>query len=190
MAADFSQDRLTETFKSLITLSIEGFRYLALVNGGAVVALLAYLGNVAKNGTPVPDLTSALTGFLVGLVACGIALFAAYLTQFFLLNDLLANKNQEEQRHKWMVGVAAVAFVVSLAAFCWGAREAVSAFSALEDVPKGALTLLEGAVCAPAHTVPQAPRAACERSLYGGLCPWLFENPHANSEELCAIRAQ
>lgn len=38
-----------ETYKSLITLSIEGFKFSALANGGSAVALLAYLGNVARN---------------------------------------------------------------------------------------------------------------------------------------------
>jgi hypothetical protein len=36
-----------ETFKSLITISVEALKTLALVNGGAAVALLAYLGNLA-----------------------------------------------------------------------------------------------------------------------------------------------
>jgi hypothetical protein len=37
-----------ETFKSLIAISLELLKMLALVNGGAAVALLAYLGNLAS----------------------------------------------------------------------------------------------------------------------------------------------
>ena len=41
-------DHTDQTYKSLIHLSIEGFRFCALANGGAAVALLAYLGNIAS----------------------------------------------------------------------------------------------------------------------------------------------
>jgi hypothetical protein len=40
----------TETYKSLITLSVEGFKFCALANGGAAVALLACLGNRWQGG--------------------------------------------------------------------------------------------------------------------------------------------
>jgi hypothetical protein len=42
---------MTETFKGLITLSVELAKMLALVNGGAAVALLAYLGNFAAHAS-------------------------------------------------------------------------------------------------------------------------------------------
>lgn len=127
MAGDFNQERLTETYKSLITLSVEGFRYLALINGGAVVALLAYLGNVAKGGGPVPNLGAPLLWFLVGLVACGVAMAFAYLTQLRLLNDLLA-AGSFSTKHKSTLRVAILGYFVSLASFSYGAWVAVHAF--------------------------------------------------------------
>jgi hypothetical protein len=48
-----------ETFKSLILVSLQGLKLLALFNGGAAVALLAYLGNVAGKGLPVPSMRLA-----------------------------------------------------------------------------------------------------------------------------------
>lgn len=158
MAADFSQERLTETFKSLITLSVEGFRYLALVNGGAVVALLAYLGNVTKNGTPLPDLRVALLLFLGGLAACGAAMLCAYITQLRLLNDLLAGASSNDEKHRSTLRVAIAAFVVSLIAFCLGAFAAVQAFSktswtsSAPDTPR-------------AHLHPATPVACCTPTL-------------------------
>jgi hypothetical protein len=47
MAENLAQEHWIETYKSLITLSLEAFRFSALANGGSAVALLAYLGNVA-----------------------------------------------------------------------------------------------------------------------------------------------
>ena len=54
MAIDSAHNDWLETYKSLISLSTEGFKFCALANGGAAVAILAYLGNVAgKNGARV-----------------------------------------------------------------------------------------------------------------------------------------
>jgi hypothetical protein len=36
---------IRETFRGLITISVEVVKMLALINGGAAVALLAYLGS-------------------------------------------------------------------------------------------------------------------------------------------------
>lgn len=129
MATDFKQERLTETFKSLVTLSVEGFRYLALINGGAVVTLLAYLGNVTKNGLPMPNLQCALLFFLLGLAACGVAMVYAYFTQLRLLNDFNTEATTDNEKHPKMLKGALLAFGVSLASFCIGAVVGVHAFS-------------------------------------------------------------
>ncbi|SRR6266568_3542199 len=127
MAGDFNQERLTETYKSLITISIEGFRYLVLINGGAVVALLTYLGNVAKNGPPVPNVSMAMASFLVGLVACGVAMSFAYITQLRLLNELIMS-GKLAVRHVFSLWAAMAGFAISLVSFSIGAWLAVGAF--------------------------------------------------------------
>jgi hypothetical protein len=78
---------LNETYKSLITISIEGFKFCALANGGAAVAILAYLGNVAAKSVPVPDMQCAMGWFLAGLVTCGLAMFFSYQTQLQLFQE-------------------------------------------------------------------------------------------------------
>jgi len=56
---------ITETFKGLINLSIEGLKALLLINGGAAVAILAYLGNLAARTSVahLPDVKNALLCF-------------------------------------------------------------------------------------------------------------------------------
>ncbi len=127
MTDHFIQERLTETYKSLITLAIEAFRYLALINGGAIVALLTYLGNVVENGDSVPDLGMPLFWFIVGLVACGIAMASAYLTQLKLFNDLLLT-GKFSTRHKPTLWVSIFGYIVSLSSFSYGAWLAIQAF--------------------------------------------------------------
>ena len=42
----FDQDHALETYKSMISLGTEALKALLLINGGAIVALLAFLGQV------------------------------------------------------------------------------------------------------------------------------------------------
>ena len=46
-APQHAEWHLTETYKTLITLTVEALKMLALVNGGAAVAVLTYLGNLS-----------------------------------------------------------------------------------------------------------------------------------------------
>lgn len=81
VTTEITNQQWLETYKSLVTLSIEGFKFSALANGGVTIALLAYIGNVAGKGAPVPDMRCPVTAFLTGLVFCGFAMLCAYLTQ-------------------------------------------------------------------------------------------------------------
>src|SRR5712664_2429673 len=84
---DISKEHAVETFKSLILVSLQGLKLLAIFNGGAAVALLAYLGNVAGKGLPVPNMRFPMACYVVGLIACGLAFLSGYLTQFWLYNE-------------------------------------------------------------------------------------------------------
>src|SRR6266852_4155989 len=84
---DISKEHAVETFKSLILVSLQGLRLLALFNGGAAVALLAYLGNVAGKGIALPDMRYPMKLYLAGLGFCGLAFLAGYLTQSFLYRE-------------------------------------------------------------------------------------------------------
>ena len=111
----------SETYKSLITISIEGFKFCALANGGAVVAILAYLGNVAsKTACRLPDMNSAMYGFLGGLVACGLAMIFSYLTQLQLY--------QENKPHVGYLKCAIGLVALSVFGFAWGSLAALKAF--------------------------------------------------------------
>ena len=127
MATELSNQHWIETYKSLITLSIEGFKFAALANGGAAVALLAYLGNVAGKGASAPDMRCAMAAFLAGLAACGLAMLFAYLTQLKLLNES-RNGERPKLSHGWLLWSAIVLFVCSLVFFGVGSWQAVVGF--------------------------------------------------------------
>jgi hypothetical protein len=127
MTTDTTSEHWLETYRSLINLSIEGFKFSALVNGGAAVALLAYLGDVAGKGAVTPDMRCPMAAFLTGLAACGCALLFSYFTQLKLLNEL-SRSNEPTFSHSWVLWTAVGLFACSLAAFVIGSWQAVIRF--------------------------------------------------------------
>jgi len=49
----FEEGHALETYKSMLSISVEGLKALLLINGGAVVAMLAYLGQSSQVFFPV-----------------------------------------------------------------------------------------------------------------------------------------
>lgn len=129
MSSDNAGQQWIETYKSLVTLSIESLRFAALANGGAAVALLAYLGNVAGKGSTVPDMRCSMAAFLFGLGACGVALLFAYFTQFKLLHEITAaDQKKEVVSHILFLWAAIILYAFSLAGFGLGSWLAVVRF--------------------------------------------------------------
>lgn len=121
-------ERVTETYKSLITLSVEGFRYIALINGGAIVALLAYLGKDG-NANNALKFEHAFYGFACGLVALALSMFFAYKTQFELFNALVKHR-RFLQTHKCVMKLGLFFYMLSVLGFVYGAYSAINAFRA------------------------------------------------------------
>lgn len=113
---DVQSEHWLETYRSLIAISTEGFRFSALINGGAAVAILAYLGDVSSGSTPSPDMRCAVGAFLCGLLLCGASLVFAYFTQLRLLNEMREEK-PPIIHHGFLLWLSVILFLASLAAF-------------------------------------------------------------------------
>jgi hypothetical protein len=79
-------NRADETYRSLVSLSAEALKALLLLNGGAVVALLAYLGHASGAALLARYLMYPCFFFVLGLVFAALALGFAYLTQLAFYN--------------------------------------------------------------------------------------------------------
>jgi hypothetical protein len=124
---DLVNDHWLETYKSLITLAVESFKFAALANGGAAVALLAYLGNVAaKNGSAL-DMRWPMGCFVSGLALCGLSMVVAYFTQLKLLNEIRRSE-RPTLPHYWLLRLTILLFIFSLVAFGIGSCQAVIRF--------------------------------------------------------------
>ena len=126
----FNDEHAIETYKSLISISTEAFKALQLLNGGAAVALLAYLGQVAPtHPTVLVHATMPLGLFVAGLVAGTVVYITSYLTQLALHNENIGV--MESGRHQRWLWISFSLGVGSVALFSLGAFSCLRALSAL-----------------------------------------------------------
>ena len=125
----FNEDQALETYKSMIAIGTEALKALQLINGGAIVALLAYVGQDSQRPHIAELAGRPLSLFVGGLVAATLAFLGTYLTQFTLLNEFFKGGVFRGPKHMtWLFSTMVVA-LVSLALFAWGSFAAVAALS-------------------------------------------------------------
>jgi hypothetical protein len=122
--------------------SLAGFKTLVLINGGAIIALLTYIGNHASGHTATA-FSCAFASYAAGLVLAMIAYLAAYFSQGSFLNvtgqrawTLLgmesADKTTPETyaaRGNLWIGAGVILCVLSLVAFVLGSWSAMNGLS-------------------------------------------------------------
>src|SRR5262249_22798745 len=124
---------LQETYKSLITISVECLKILAIVNGGAAGAVLTYIGNLASHaasGQPTNHITPALLSYCGGLLATILAFVLGYVVQLQLYNEeiAIAQGHAARRKHQWVLWTAialALSAAVAFGAGCWLAANAL-----------------------------------------------------------------
>jgi len=125
---------LQETYKSLITISVECLKMLVVVNGGAAVAVLTYLGNLVGRSSPQHPIhiTPAILCYCGGLLAAVLALMFSYLVQLRLYNEESAVQWNVpvRRRHGRLLWMSIALAIIAAAAFgmgCWSAAEVLGA---------------------------------------------------------------
>lgn len=127
---------LTETYRGLISLAVEALKMLALVNGGAAVAVLTYLGNLVSRTTPgaaVPNLTPPLYWYCGGLLATVAAFICGYVTQLLLYNEEISRRNNPKgsQYHPYGIWTGVALAIFAALAFGKGCLDAAHALGAV-----------------------------------------------------------
>ena len=126
---DIRNEHAVETYKSLIQISVEGMKLLAVLNGGAAVALLAYLGNIAAKSGPLPDMRSPMAFFSAGLFFSGLAFVGSYFTQLRLYDESVRQSTTVSfPRWQFWLRFAIVSVFLSLLCFAAGSVCAVWRF--------------------------------------------------------------
>lgn len=124
-----SDAKAIETFKSMVGLATEGLKALLLVNGGAVVALLTFVGN--SKSIPARSFALPALMFVLGLIFCVGAFCTAYATQYRLYNEQFPDRHFAPRSHMESFGWTAWLVGLSLAVFTLGAISSVYAFQSV-----------------------------------------------------------
>ena len=121
-----ASDHALETYRSLINIALEALKILVLLNGGAVVALLAYLGQVENREELAARAAAPIAWFIGGLIAAAAAFVGSYLTQLSLYNEAV---HEQRQLHPIFLWITIVVAILSLVAFSLGAFASLKAFT-------------------------------------------------------------
>ncbi|HZV67129.1 MAG TPA: hypothetical protein VFG03_19725 [Telluria sp.] len=111
-------DHRIETYKSMVSISIEMFKYLALLNGGATAGMLSTFATLQKS-INTAALKQAVTCFVVGLLLNGLAVASAYFTQLELFEASIASPPRASRQRYFRVALTCA--ISSLVAFSIGA---------------------------------------------------------------------
>jgi hypothetical protein len=121
---------------------VEALKMLALVNGGAAVAVLTYLGNLVSHSSPgaaTPDMTPALHWHCGGLLATTVAFVVAYVTQLLLYNEEIRRRTgiRVRQYHACGVCLGVMSAISAALAFGKGCMDAAYALEAVHPLIPG-----------------------------------------------------
>lgn len=122
----FQENHTLETYKSLISVSMEGLKTLLLINGGAVVAMLAFLGQSPQGQKVAPYAWWPLGLFVGGVTCCAFAFLASYATQLTLYNESVFGDEYDGPSHTKCLWFAVGLVILSLVCFAAGAFSSVA----------------------------------------------------------------
>lgn len=121
-----------EMFKSVITAGQNATRAMTAINGGAAVAMLAFLGHLAAIRSPViPAYAGCMVPFVIGTLLAGLVSAFTYLTQFFYASDSKASQRLGVAAHVATIFLGIGSFI----AFGYGAWLTYDTFVTLPPPP-------------------------------------------------------
>jgi hypothetical protein len=114
-----------EMFRSVIQSGQNALRSSFLLNGGAAVAMLAFIGKLTEvQASKIPVFACSLTIFVIGVLAITVASGLTYLSQWFYAGNL-----QWKVKTGFWLNIAAIVMgLSSYGVFIWGMCEAYAAF--------------------------------------------------------------
>jgi hypothetical protein len=114
-----------EMFKSVISSGQNALRTSFLMNGGATVALLAFLGKLSDHHQDkIPEFSSSLIIYVIGVLAITMASGSTYLSQWLYASQ----KQWQKITGFWLNMLAIVLGLASYGLFIWGTVRAYDAF--------------------------------------------------------------
>ncbi|WP_460128003.1 hypothetical protein [Pseudomonas sp. S3_A09] len=117
-----------EMFKSVIQSGQNAVKTAFLMNGGASVAILAFIGKLTEsNKQSIPEFAWTLTLFVTGVFLISVTAGLTYLSQW-----LYADESARKQKAGFVLNIGAIIIGLgSYGMFIWGMKAAYRAFISL-----------------------------------------------------------
>lgn len=132
MSMEFDEQRRIEADRALVAMAGKVFRTLFLLNGGAVVGMVASIDRIADI-VDFASLQRSLRDFVLGLVAAGAATLLAYLAQSRRHAADAGAGPGRGGASAWFARIAFLLCAASLLLFCRGALTAVDGILPPDD---------------------------------------------------------
>jgi len=115
-----------ETYKRLGEIGVLGLKTGFLLNGGAAIAILTFVGNIVQTDKNLAgELAWSIEKFVAGIVCTAVAVVLTYIMQLRLFREYV---DALTSRHPCPLRIAVALVLTSIGLFCWGAIVAMSAF--------------------------------------------------------------
>ncbi len=137
--AQIQSEASLEMFKSVIEAGLTALKSAIIINGGAAIALLAFIGgiiNTKKNGASISGIGEALLIFTLGVGLAGIATGLRYITQWLYHDSFdkkITKKTAEikecrlEKIGNYLRNVLVFIGIASFVMFFWGGWKSYTA---------------------------------------------------------------
>jgi len=120
-----ADEHVIETYRSMLNIGVEATKSMVLLNGGAIVALLAYLGQIPDRADVAQQTRQPIAAFVVGLALGCFSFLFGYLTQHALFNE--SEGRPLRVPHQVWQWLTVTLLVVSMVSFSIGAFMALGA---------------------------------------------------------------
>ena len=119
-----------ETYKSMMTYGQGMLRFVFLVNGGAIIGIMTFLGHIYEKNGRVLEMQPSIVMFLAGIILAGLAAAGAYITQFCLFRETIDRvQGKGWTSHVTWVRLTMLTILLSLVCFAVGSLTAISELS-------------------------------------------------------------
>lgn len=119
-----------EMFKSVMQSGQNAIKTMLLLNGGAAIALLAFIGKLTDNNSrAIPDFAYSLASFVIGALFMGFVACLTYLGQMAFDSDV----TKHQQIGKGIQISCAILGALSLFSFSYGTYKTYQAFLCLAN---------------------------------------------------------
>lgn len=117
-----------ETYRSMIEFGRGMLRFLLIVNGGGILAILTFVGNLYTKAQceSVPNMVTPVVLFIIGIIFAGLATVTTYLVQFTLFNENMGRTESTWFNHVGWLKITLALITASILVFSIGAFVAVN----------------------------------------------------------------